>query len=71
MSRKINWEVSMEGYGPQYKVIAPTRSAALGLAEQQWLKETVDYRESFIDDDGTVVPALKMPAYIARKCDGQ
>jgi len=67
MARKINWEISIEGYGPQYDVIAPTRLAALGIAEQQWLKDTADYRESFIDDDGTVIPALVMPIYIARK----
>ena len=69
MARKINWEISMEGYGPQYEVVAPTRMAALGMAEAKWLKDTADYRESFIDDDGTIVPALAMPAYTARKCD--
>lgn len=69
MGRKINWEINVDGYGPQGVVVAPTRTAALAYAEAQWLKDTADYRDSFIDDDGIVVPALAMPAYSARKCD--
>lgn len=69
MGRKINWEINLEGYGPQGVVVAPTRVAALGIAEAQWLKMCRDCRKSFVDDDGTVVPELQMPAFTARKCD--
>jgi hypothetical protein len=71
MSRKINWEISMEGYGFQGVVVASTRLAALGIAEAQWLKTWGDCLNDWVDQDGTVVLALKMPAYTARKCDGQ
>ena len=67
MARKIEWEISMEGYGPQFTLVAPTRNAALGIAEAQWLKNTADYRDAFVDEDGELVPALEMPTYIARK----
>ena len=70
MGRKINWEISMEGYGPQGVVVAPTRNDALGIAEAQWLKTWGDCLQAWIDEDGTMVPALKMPTYTARKCDG-
>ena len=69
MARKINWEISMEGYGPQYEVVAPTRVAALGIAEAQWMETWGDCLKSWVDEDGTVVPALAMPTYTARKCD--
>ena len=68
MARKIKWEISMEGYGPQLEVTAPTRAAALALAEAQWLKDNpADYRAAFTDEDGEFHPALVCPTYTARK----
>jgi hypothetical protein len=67
MARKIEWEISLEGYGPQCTVAAPTRSAALGMAEAQWLKDTEGYRGPITDEDGTFYPALEMPTYTAKK----
>lgn len=69
MSRKIKWEISQDGYGPQCVVVAPTRSAALGIAEAKWLRDTADYRAAFIDDDGDFHHALEMPKYTARKVE--
>ena len=37
--KKINWEISREGYGPQREVVASTRSLALATAEAEWLKD--------------------------------
>jgi hypothetical protein len=71
MERKIKWQISLENYGPQGVIVAPTRTIALGIAEAQWLKTWGDCLDDWVDQDGTVVPALKMPAYTARKCDGQ
>ena len=67
MTRKIEWEISLEGYGPQYTVVAPTRTLAIGVAEARWSEQTADYRHACVDDDGTVIPALEMPTYTARK----
>ena len=69
MARKIQWEISMENYGPQSVVVAPTRTAALGMAEAKWLKTWGDCLKDWVDEDGIVVPALAMPAYTARKMD--
>ena len=67
MARKIEWEISMDDYGPQYTVVAPTRSIAIGMAEARWLEDTKDYRQTFTDEDGTFYPALVMSTYTARK----
>ena len=66
MTRKINWEISVDGYVPGV-VIAPTRTAALGIAEAQWLKTWGDCLNAWVDEDGTVVPAMVMPSFTARK----
>ena len=67
MAKKINWEINLEGYGPQGVVVAPTRMAALGIVEAEWLKTWGFGLKPSVDDDGTVVPALAMPTYTARK----
>jgi hypothetical protein len=69
MARKIDWEISIEGYGPQGIVVAPTRTAALAHAEAQWLKTWGDCLKVSVDEDGTIVAGLVMPAYTARKMD--
>lgn len=67
MARKITWEIEREGYGVQREVVAPTRSAALAIAEAEWLKDTAEYRGEFVDEDGVKHAALEMPVFKARK----
>ena len=69
MGRKINWSISTEDYSHQGVIIAPTRTAAIGIAEAQWLKTWGDCLNGWVDQDGTIVAGLVMPQFTARKCD--
>lgn len=68
MARKIKWEINEDGH-IQGIVVAPTRAAALGIAEAQWIKTWGDCIEDWTDEDGTIVAGLVMPHFIARKCE--
>lgn len=69
MARKIEWEIRRAGYGPQGKIIAPTRTMALADAEAQWLADT-DYENDLvgqIQEDGSVFTRSPIPEFTAHK----
>lgn len=51
--RKIEWLISVEEYGPRFRVVSNSRSNAIAIAEADWLKN--DFKES------------TMPTFTARK----
>ena len=66
---KINWEISREGYGVQYEIVASTRSDAILKAGAQYLSDT-DYEVELVgsaNDDGTLFVRSPIPEFKAKK----
>lgn len=59
--RKITWEISIEGYGPQCMITAPTRSLAISKAESAWIADH-DWQKELPENE-----RAKCPEFTARK----
>lgn len=66
---KLTWEISREGYGVQFEVVANTRSNAIANAEARFLFDTAweDEVVGQVADDGVVITRSPIPEFKAKK----